>query len=199
MTFGLWKVRIKSGLADNRELQLTIPQISVDRMFPLLKVSSDTEKCEEANLSTIASMDSAMSKYISLFECRIPCLRHGIGAASGAVVGAWILLGQLDQGGVYISCTHPETPATFSSFRIRVGGRTISLSIADSMVIGCPSSSISSTSCSLAPVLSNGGTRLDIPCRRCQSYPSRPSRSHPPNNPVTSPEKTRGTRKRTMG
>jgi hypothetical protein len=39
MTFGLWKVRIKSGLADRRELQLTTPQISVDRMFPRLHVS----------------------------------------------------------------------------------------------------------------------------------------------------------------
>jgi len=98
MTFGLWNVKIKSGLADNRELQLTIPHISVDRMFPLLKVSSGTKKCEEADLSTIASIDSAMSKYISLFEYRIPCLRHGIGAASGAVVGAWILLDQLNRG-----------------------------------------------------------------------------------------------------
>jgi hypothetical protein len=87
-----------------------------------------------------------MSKYISLLECRIPCLRHGIGAASGAVVGAWILLDQLGPGGVHSSCTHPETPATFNSFRMSVGGRTISLSIADSIVMGCPSSSISSTS-----------------------------------------------------
>jgi hypothetical protein len=96
MTFGLWKVKIKSGLADNRELQFTIPQISVDKMFPRLIISSDTQQCWEADLSTMASIDSAMSKYISLFECRIPCLRHGIGAASGAVVGAWILPDQLD-------------------------------------------------------------------------------------------------------
>jgi hypothetical protein len=40
-------------------------------------------------------MDSAISKYISLFECRIPCFRHGIGAANGAVVGACILDSQL--------------------------------------------------------------------------------------------------------
>jgi hypothetical protein len=44
MTFGLWKVRIKSGLADNRELQLTIPQISVDRTFPRLDISSETKR-----------------------------------------------------------------------------------------------------------------------------------------------------------
>lgn len=44
------------------------------------------------------------------------------------------------------SRAYPETPATLSSFRISVGGRTISLSMADSIVIGCPSSSISSTS-----------------------------------------------------
>jgi len=42
--------------------------------------------------------------------------------------------------------TYPDTPATFSNFLMSVGGRTISLSIADSIVIGCPSSSISSTS-----------------------------------------------------
>jgi hypothetical protein len=103
MTFGLWKVKIRSGLADNRELQLTIPQISVDRMFPRLYVSPVIIVGSGADLSTIASIDSAMSKYISLLECRIPCLRHGIGAASGAVVGAWILLGQLGAGYEQIS------------------------------------------------------------------------------------------------
>jgi hypothetical protein len=36
MTFGLWNVRIKSGLADSRELQLTTPQTSVERTFPRL-------------------------------------------------------------------------------------------------------------------------------------------------------------------
>jgi hypothetical protein len=96
MTFGLWNVRIKSGLADRRELQFTIPQISVDRIFPRLNVSLVEVVRPGADLSTIASIDSAISKYISLLECRIPCLRHGIGAASGAVVGAWILFDQLD-------------------------------------------------------------------------------------------------------
>ena len=40
----------------------------------------------------------------------------------------------------------PETPATLSNFRMSVGGRTISFNIADSIVVGCPSSNISSTS-----------------------------------------------------
>jgi hypothetical protein len=93
MTFGLWNVRIKSGLADKRELQLTTPQTSVDSTCPRLCYQLGCAVlCKEDYLSTIASMDSAMSKYISLLECRIPCLRHGIGAARGAVVGAWILL-----------------------------------------------------------------------------------------------------------
>ena len=98
MAFGSWNVKIKSGLAERRELQLTIPHISVDRTLPRLRVSSIDPDVGVANLSTMASIDSAISKYISLFECRIPCLRHGIGAASGAVVGAWILLDQLDRG-----------------------------------------------------------------------------------------------------
>lgn len=103
MTFGFWKVKIRSGLADNRELQLTTPQISVDKIFPRLDISSDKQQCWEADLSTIASIDSAMSKYISLLECRIPCLRHGIGAASGAVVGACILITQLRRRTVRVS------------------------------------------------------------------------------------------------
>jgi hypothetical protein len=36
MTFGLWNVRMRSGLADKRELQLTTPQTSVDRTWPRL-------------------------------------------------------------------------------------------------------------------------------------------------------------------
>jgi hypothetical protein len=38
-----------------------------------------------------------MSKYISLVECRIPGLRHGMGAVKGALVGDWMLPHQLMQ------------------------------------------------------------------------------------------------------
>lgn len=140
----------------------------------------------------IASSVSAMSKYISLFECRTPGRRQGIGAVNGAVVGACSLgerasvvrvesspyspfdsghsklLGygravarttacgglrasgmdrdRLDSGSVAFVHTHPETPAAFRIFRINVGGSTISLSMFVSIVMGCPSSSISSMS-----------------------------------------------------
>lgn len=106
MTFGLWNVRIKSGLPDKRELQLTTPQTSFERTLPRLAVSvGRSEICRECmqsgltgaeeevgtHLSTMASRNSEMSKYISLLECRTPCFRQGMGAASGAVVGACIL------------------------------------------------------------------------------------------------------------
>lgn len=43
--------------------------------------------------------------------------------------------------------TDPDTPAAFSNLPIRVGGRTISLSMLVSVVTGWPSSNISSISC----------------------------------------------------
>jgi hypothetical protein len=36
MTFGLWNVRMRSGLADKRELQFTTPHTSVDNTWPRL-------------------------------------------------------------------------------------------------------------------------------------------------------------------
>lgn len=67
---------------------------------------------------------------------------------------------------------HPETPATLSSFRMSVGGKTISFSIAVSIVIGWPSSSISSMSC-MSACLRETSPSLDsgVPCIQCQSYP----------------------------
>jgi hypothetical protein len=39
----------------------------------------------------IASSDSSISKYISLFVCRTPCLRQGIGAVNGVEAGDCML------------------------------------------------------------------------------------------------------------
>jgi hypothetical protein len=93
--------------------------------------------------------------------------------------------------------TYPDTPATFSNFRMSVGGRTISFSIADSIVIGCPSSSISSTSYLISFFICVGASAEGLPYIRYRNYPSMPSRSHPLSNPVKSPEMTRGMKTQT--
>lgn len=103
-------------------------------------------------LSTIASIRSSKSKYISLFEYRAFGRRHGMGAEYGGLV--W--LSELVQGCLGLvsdlitannrRTTYPDTPAAASNFRTSVGGNTISFNMFVSIVNGCPSSSISSIS-----------------------------------------------------